>query len=54
MWSGTIGGVLKSHMTKVLHLKAARTKLSDKLIRLKFNMEDRQIAMLEMQNYHYK
>jgi hypothetical protein len=42
--------LLKLSKAKVLHLKVARTKLFEKLIRFKFNMEDRQIATLEMQN----
>jgi hypothetical protein len=42
--------LLKLSKAKVLHLKPARTKLFEKLVRLKFNMEDCQIATLEMQN----
>lgn len=44
-----LNDLLKLSKAKVLHLKATRTKLSEKLIRLKFNMEDCQITMLEMQ-----
>jgi hypothetical protein len=42
--------LLKLSKAKVLHLKPAKTKFFEKLIKLKFNMEDHQITTLEMQN----
>jgi hypothetical protein len=45
--TNVLDDLLKQTKAKVLHLKANKNKLSEKLIGLKFSMEDRHVPALE-------